>query len=283
MKVAVIGEKSRASAWEKHLRKLSIVNEVILSPTLFEDQDLHTVILIEDGQKKSLSLLDQSIRSGMNSFLVSRLPDDIKLLEQIYHTSSEAGVVVQFSHWPSITPSTQWIHKQIQKPDLIQIKKEVRPLNYTIDKETFDHHWTDEVAFIVKWMGGNVHRIEAKPVILEGTPLGLSLSMRFEDASVASIQFSAFSQDERHQRLFSDQQTLIDCNVLTQKMRTYRVNENRRITTQEKSFDPSDTAEWALQQFIKSIQMKRESIFSPYDALLTARIVEKIRNHMDKW
>ncbi|PWN06611.1 hypothetical protein [Rhodohalobacter mucosus] len=283
MKVAVIGEKSRASAWEKHLRKLSVIKEVILSSSLFEDQNLRTVILVEDDPKTSLHLLDQSIRSGLNSFLVSRLPVDIKKLEQIYHISSEAGVTVQFSHWPSITPSTQWIRQQIQKPDLIQIKKEVRPLNYTIDKEMFDHHWTDEVAFIVKWMGGNVHRIEAKPVILEGTPLGLSLSMRFEDASVASIQFSGFSQEERHQRLFSDQQTLIDCNVLTQKMKAYRVNENKRITVQEKAFDPSDTAEWALQQFIKSIQMKRESIFSPYDALLTARIVEKVRNHMEKW
>jgi hypothetical protein len=283
MKVAVIGEKSRASAWEKHLRKLSVVNEVILLSTLFEDPELRTVILIEDDPDKSLGLLDRSIRSGLNSFLISRLPQDIKKLEHIYHASSEAGVTVQFSHWPSVTPSTQWIRQQVQKPDLIQIKKEVRPVNYTINKEIFDHHWTDEVAFIVKWMGGNVHRIDAKPVIVEDMPLGLSLSMRFEDASVASIQFSNAGQDERHQRVFSDQHLMIDCNVLTQKMKTYRVNEKHRITVQEKSFDPSETAEWALQQFIKSIQMKSDSIFSPYDALLTARIVDKIRKHMEKW
>jgi hypothetical protein len=282
MKVAIIGEKTRASAWEKHLRKLSVVEEVILSASLFKDSDLQTAILIDDSDR-NLELLDEAIRAGLNSFLVSRLPDDKKKLETLYHTSSEAGVVVQFSHWPSITPSTQWIRQQIQKPDLIQIKKEIKPLNYTVDKSDFDHQWTDEVAFIVKWLGGNIHRVDAKPMLVDGTPLGLNLSLRFEDASVASLQFSYFGSDDRHQRLFSDKNLLIDCNVLSQKMKAYRVNEKKRITMQEKSFDPTDTAEWALQQFIKSIQMKRESIFSPYDALLTARTIEKIRNHMENW
>jgi hypothetical protein len=282
MKVAIIGEKSRASAWEKHLRELSVIQEVVISPSLFSDIDIRAAILIDDS-RNNLHLMHDAIRSGVHSCLVSRVPSDQKMLETIYHAAGESGVSVQFSHWPSITPSTQWIRQQINKPDLIQIKKEIRPVNYSIDVAEFDHHWTDEVAFIVKWMGGNAHRIEAKPVLVDDVPLGLNLSIRFEDASVASLQFSAFGTGDAHQRIYSNKNLMIDCNVSTQYVRVYRTNEQKRITVQEKKFDPADTAEWALQQFFKSIQMNKETVFSPYDALLTARIVDKVRGHMEKW
>jgi hypothetical protein len=282
MKVAIIGEKNRANAWEKHLRKLSIIREVVISPSLFTDKEIKAAILIDDTPN-NVHLLHDSIRSGLHSFLVSRLPEDVKALETIYHSSEEANVAVQFSHWPSITPSTQWIRQQIEKPELIQIKKEIKPLNYSVDKGEFNHHWTDEVAFIVKMMGGNVHRVEAKPILIDGVPLGLQLTLRFEDSSIASIHFSAFGMSDVHQRVFSNHNLMIDCNVTNQFVRAYRVNEQKRITVQEKKFDPADTAEWALQQFFKSIQMNKDTVFSPYDALLTSRIVEKVRNHMDKW
>jgi hypothetical protein len=282
MKVAIIGEKSRAIAWEKHLRKLSSIREVVISTELFSDPEIPAVILINESDG-NLRILNEAIRLGLHTFLISRLPSDQKMLESVYHAAGEAGTAVQFSHWPSITPSTQWIRQQIQKPDLIQIKKEIRPVNYSVDIADFDHHWTDEVAFIVKWMGGNAHRIEAKPVLVEGVPLGLHLTIRFEDASVASLQFSAFGTGDMHQRIFSDRKMMVDCDVTSQHVRLYRVNDQKRITIQEKKFDPADTAGWALQQFFKSIQMKKETVFSPYDALLTSRIIDKVRSHMAKW
>lgn len=282
MKVAIIGEKSRASAWEKHLRKLSIIEEVIIASSLFKDADVGTAILINESEN-NLQILNEAIREGLNCFLVSRLPQNVNMLETIYHAAAEGGVAVQFSHWPSITPSTQWIHQQISKPDLIQIKKEIRPVNYSVDISEFDHHWTDEVAFIIKWMGGNVHRTEAKPILIEGVPLGLFITFRFEDGSAASLQYSAFGNSDYHQRLFSNRDVMIDCNVLNQQVKTYRVNDQKRITVQEKKFDPTDTAEWALRQFFKSIQMNNETVFSPYDALLTAKSIEKVRKHLEKW
>lgn len=277
MKVAIIGEKNRANAWEKHLRNLSTINEVVISPVLFDDADLKAVILLNDSTS-NISLLEQSIKAGLHTYLVSKLPLDSELLEHVYHSSQEANVRVQFSHWPSLTHSIQWIRQQVDKPNLIQIKKDLEPKSFKVVKADFNHHWTDEIAFIVKWMGGNIHRVETKPVLINDTPLGLHLTLRFEDSSIASIQFSAFGSADIHQRVISDNQAMVDYNVIAQRVKVYRVNDQKRITVQEKSFDPADTAEWSVQQFFKSIQMNKETIFSPYDALQAARIIDKVRN-----
>lgn len=277
MKVAIIGEKSRASAWEKHLRNLSMIQEVVISPTLFDDDELKAVLLLDDSGA-NITLLQQCIKSGLHSFLVSKLPLDSELLDNVYHSSQEANVRVQFSHWPSLTHSIQWIRQQVDKPNLIQIKKELESKTFSIDKVEFDHHWTDEIAFIVKWLGGNIHRIESKPIIVNNVPLGLQLTMRFEDSSIASIQFLAFGSTNIHQRILSDNQSMVDYNVIEQRVKVYRVNDKRRVTIQEKSFDPANTVEWSMQQFFKSIQMNKETVFSPYDALQSARIVDKVRS-----
>lgn len=282
MKVAVIGEKKRADAWEKHLRKLAVVKEVIISSTLFDDHAVDAAILIDDS-KNNLHLLHDAIRFGLHTFLISKLPDDQEMLENIYHASEEANVSVQFSHWPSFTTSNQWIKQQLEKAEMIQVKKELQPIQYSVNIPEFDHHWIDEIAFIVKWMGGNVHRIETKPILVNGLPLGLYLSLRFEDSSIATLQFSAFGSSDYHQRVFSNRQLMADCNVLSQSVKLYRVNENKRVGVQEKKFDPSDTAEWALAQFLKSIQMNKITVFSAYDALLTSQIVDKIRSQITKW
>jgi hypothetical protein len=201
------------------------------------------------------------------------------MLEKIYASAQESGVVVQFSHWPSLSESVQWIHQQIEKPDLIQIIRRTVPANYRIiDIEDFDHHWIDEIALIVKWMGGNVHRYEIKPIRLGGMYAGLSATLRFENSTVATLQYVAASDSETHQRIFSSRSKMVDADVIKQTVRIHSMNELGRITLQKKSFDPSDTAERSVVQFIKAIQLKQWPLFSPYEALQTSKIVDKIRS-----
>ena len=280
MKIAIVGEKERATAWEKHLRKLSIVKEVVITNNLAGSDDTDTVLLIDDSKENLLHLLN-SIRAGNHTFLISKLPTDPEMLEKVYHASQEAEVNVQFSHWPSLSESDHWIKQQVSKPNLIQIKKEAIPINYRVtDIEDFEHSWIDELALIIKWLGGNIHRIEVKPIILGEHPLGLAISLRFENAAVASIQFLATTDKENHQRIFSNKNVMTDFDVIRQKVRIHKVNDLGRIAIQEKVFDPSDTAEWSVVQFIKSIQLKQPTLFSPYDALLTANSAKKIKSLM---
>jgi len=282
MKISIIGEKARAATWEKHLRKLSVINEVTFTSSLSLVSDTDAVFLIDDSDD-FLENLHNSVRSGYHTYLISRLPAETIELEKIYASVQESGVVVQFSHWPSLSESVQWIHQQIEKPDLIQIIRRTIPANHRlIDIEDFDHHWIDEIALIVKWMGGNVHRYEIKPVRLGGMYAGLSATLRFETSSVATLQYVAASDTEVHQRTFSNRSKMLDANVLKQTVRIHTMNELGRITLQKKSFDPSDTAERSVVQFIKAIQLKQWPLFSAYEALQTSKIVDKIRSLMSQ-
>lgn len=282
MKIAIVGERKRATAWEKHLRKLSVVNEVTITTSLSDSTGLDAVLLIDDS-KENLHRLLHSVKGGNHTYLISKLPTDKTLLEKLYHVSEEAHVNVQFTHWPSLSESMNWIQKEVSKPELIQIKKESVPLNNRVlSEDDFHHHWTDELALIIKWMGGNIHRYEVKPIIVQRNYLGLDLTLRFENAALASMQFLAAGEKEVHQRIFSNRKVMANCDVTRQKVKIYRGNDMDRLTILEKKFDPTDTAEWSVTQFIKSIQMDQETIFSPYDALRTANALDQIKSLMEK-
>lgn len=282
MKIAIVGERERASAWEKHLRKLSVVKEVTITTSLSDSTGLDAVLLIDDS-KENLQRLLHSVKGGNHTYLISKLPTDKALLEKLYHVSEEAHVNVQFTHWPSLSESMNWIQKEVSKPELIQIKKESVPLNNRVlSEDEFHHQWTDELALIIKWMGGNIHRYEVKPIVIQKSLLGLDLTLRFENAAVASMQFLASAEKEVHQRIFSNRKVMANCDVTKQKVRIYRGNDMDRVTIQEKKFDPTDTAEWSVVQFIKSIQLQQETIFSPYDALRTANALDQIKSLMEK-
>ncbi len=282
MKIAIVGERERATAWEKHLRKLSTVKEVVITTSLSDSSGLDAVLLIDDS-KDNLHRLLNSVKAGNHTYLISKLPTDSPLLEKLYHVSEEAHVNVQFSHWPSLSESMNWIQKKVTKPELIQIKKESVPVNNRVlSLDDFYHNWIDELALIIKWMGGNIHRYEVKPIIVDSNYLGLNITLRFENASLATIQFLATAEREVHQRIFSNRSVMANCDVTKQKVRLYRGNNSDRLTIQEKAFDPSDTAEWSVVQFIKSIQLEQETIFSPYQALRTANALDQIKSLMEK-
>ena len=278
MKIAIVGIRERAAAWEKHLRKLTIVEEVVITGEIPDEKEFTVVLLIDDSPE-SLERLLQSVRLGNHTYLISRIPSDSQLLEKIYHSSEESGVNVQFSHWPSMAESMNWIRQQVSKPDLIQIKKESTPLNYRVMEELdFEFDWMDELALIIKWLGGNIHRYEVKPIRLHNQFLGLNLTLRYENSAVASLQYLGAAASETHQRIFSNNIIVADCDVIHQKVRLHTLNELNKVSVKEKKFDPSDTAEWSVVQFIKSIQLGQPTLFSPYDALQTARAFEKINS-----
>lgn len=281
MKIAIIGKKNRAAAWEKHLRKLSAVQEVLICSALTDRSDADAALLLDDSNDNLLNLINL-IKMGVHSYLVSQLPVDCKKLEQVHHTSQEADVRVQFSHWPSFSPASLWMKQQIKKPDLIQVKREVRFLHDVTQQQDVDHHWIDETAWVIKWLGGNVHRIEAKPMTVSNNLVGMGLTLRYEDSSVASIQFSALGRDNLHQRTISDGNMVIDCDAISQSVYRYQINDFGKVKEEVKNFDPKTTAELSVLQFIKSIQLKRDTLYTPYDALQTAMIVERVLDQLNK-
>ena len=280
MKIAIVGQQERCIAWEKHLRKLKVIEEVIITNSLAASDKVNAVLLIDDSPSRLEQLLN-SVRLGYHTYLISRLSDDTESLEKIYHSAEESGVKVQFSHWPSMAESTNLIKKLIEKPELIQIKKEnnVLPSANPVSTDS-TYEWIDEVALIIKWMGGNIHHMEVKPVSLGTFLLGLAITFRFENSSVATLHYLSGTDRENHQRIISSSTLLVDCDITKQITRILSVTDFGKISVRIDEFDPTDSAKWSVVQFIKSIQTGQKTVFSAYDALLTSRAVNRIYSEL---
>ena len=123
MRIGIIGTRKRALTWEKHLRTLATVREVIIMPELTDTSSLDACILIDDTENR-YRYLEKLIRDGIHTYLISKIPEQIEKLEKLYYLQQEAGVRVQYTHWPSLAPSTLWLKQQINKPVSIQILRD---------------------------------------------------------------------------------------------------------------------------------------------------------------
>lgn len=274
MKIGIIGDAKRALTWEKHLRTLSSIDEVVIVPKIQEIKNVDACVLIDDTSSNSSSLLEL-IRRGYHTYLVSRLPSDIQELEKIYHASEEANVHVQFSHWPSLAPSTLWLKQQVKKPGFLQILKEESRTDYRSSSIGFRDHWVDELAFIVNWMGSKINRIDPSLLSIDEIPYGIQLFIKFAYGGSASLLYLSTGKESAHRRIITGNNQLLDCNVLTQIVKVTK-NENGFFHNTGKSFDATKTAELSIIQFLKSIQLNTQTLFDPFSALETAKIAEQV-------
>ncbi len=277
MRVGIVGDKDRAAAWEKHLRPLTAVHEVVITPDISDLDDVDACILLDDSTTK-LHTLAESIRLGLHSYLVSTLPTDEKQLKSIYHLAQESDVRVQFSHWPTISPASQWMKQQLPKPGFIQVIREHSHISFSENRLRFTQSWMDETAWIVKWMNMATHRIEARHIIPGSADSGLHIYLKFENGASASLFYLVSGTEDRHRRLVSSSSLLLDCNANRQTVKKTHMGENQRLTVESQTFDATQSAALSANLFFKAIKLKKETAFTAYDALKTSQVVNNIRN-----
>jgi hypothetical protein len=278
MKVGIIGDKKRAVVWEKHLRPLTAVREVIITPSISDlhNTDTAACILLDDSSD-NLKNLGESIRLGLHTYLVSVLPVDHKELKKIYHLVQESDVRVQFSHWPTISPASQWMKQQLPKPGFIQVIREHPHISYSENKVRFSHAWIDEIAWIVKWMDMSTHRIEAKHIIPGNPDSGIQVYLKFENGASASLFYLVPGSKNSHRRIVSSPSLLLDCHVEQQSVKKTVVGDNQRLTVESQTFDASKSAGLSASLFFKAIKLKRNTAFTAYDALNASMVIDNIK------
>lgn len=281
MRVGIIGDKNRASAWEKHLRPLSEVQEVVISQKLSDIHDADACILLDDSAG-NLQLLSDVIKLGIHSYLVANLPSDSGHLKKICQLIEESGVRVQFSHWPSFSPATQWMKQQLPKPDFIQIIKEHSHLSFTEYSDRLSSCWTDEITWIVKWMDLRTHLADVQQLAGEDTGTGIRIYLKFENGASASFFYFAAGSENIHRRIASGPGLILDYNVDRQAVRKTQPGEQKRLIVESRTFDATKAAELSATLFIKAIKEKSDTAFTAYNALKAARAIDTIRDHM-KW
>lgn len=274
MRVGIVGDYSRASAWEKHLRPLHAVDEVLITSNLSEIKEVRACILLNDSEN-NLQLLSDLIRLGIHTYLVSSLPTSEDKLKKVVSLSQESDVRVQFSHWPSLSPASQWMKQQLPKPDFLQIIKDQTYLNFTEKRSLTTHYWMDEIGWIVKWMDIGIHRIEAQKIIPD-YDAGNRIYLKFENGASASLLFMTASESNSHRRIASGGRLLMENSVDQQYVKKTRINEQRGLSVTTHKFDTMKSAELSAMLFFKAIQMKSYTAFTPYDALRVSTVIKKI-------
>lgn len=283
MKVGIVGDKTRGLAWEGHLRPHSIVREVDLTTSLNDLENVDACLILDDSEQ-NLDILLEGIHRGFNCFFIAKPPTDTAKLDKIHRASKEAGVLVQFAHWPTLAPATQWMMDKVARPGFIHIEKEINRTQLVNIESEFRHLWIDELGLCLKWIDSGIHHIEAKQIRLtESQPIVIHLFLRFDSGASASINVYAGASENHHKRLISNKKDILECNVPAQTIKLGRINENDLLYFEKQVFDPATAAEKAALLFLKSIQMNKNSSYTSYDALRLAVHVEKVEQRLKQF
>ncbi|MGN8224880.1 hypothetical protein [Gracilimonas sp. BCB1] len=283
MKVGIVGDAKRAVAWEQHLRPHRIVQEVELCPSIGEVGKVDACLLIDETEK-NLDILLEGIQLGLNCFLISRQPTNTPKLEKIYRATREAGVHVQFSHWPTLAPATQWMMDRMSRPVFLSITREVNHTQFISTDEEFRHFWIDELGLCMKWIDSGIHHAEAKAINLDGKhPVAIHIFIRFDNGSTADIRIYTGAAENTHKRITSSKQEILECNVSSQDIRIGRLNSGNHLFFEKQSFDPAKSAEKTALMFLKSIQMDRETPYTAYDAYQLSLQIESIEKRLSQF
>jgi hypothetical protein len=278
MTVGIVGPKERAQVWEKHLRTHRSVQQVVLTGSI-HDLGVADACLLLDNSDQRMERVFQAIRLGMHVFLIGTFPTQKRAAERVYRASEEANVIVQFAHWPTLTPSTQWMQKQVPNPTSLQLMREIPRHKYTQLDMSLEQIWIDELAFCSKWMGG-VHHIEARQWELGKNDKGLQLFLRFDSTATAMLYVNTSAESELHRRVVVGSSRVADCDVLQQVVRLGTSGDLDQLHFERKQFDPSDSAQMAATKFIKSIQLKRPSPYNAYDLMRATQLIEQIQQRI---
>jgi hypothetical protein len=280
MKIGIVGPADRAGAWEKHLRPHRLVSEVAIAGKLSEIGDIDTCFLLDD-QSGHLNRLLETVKAGYHTFFIAPLPTDTEQVEKVYHAAEESNVLVQFSHWPTLAPASKWMAKRVSKPSFIQVNREISHSEYLESNYDFNYYWIDELAFCLRWISGAVHPMDLKTVELSSNKVyALHMLLRFDSGATANIYINVAAAKSAHHRLAANNHYLLDCDVLNQSVRLGEENESGHLYFSKQSFEASKAAELAALEFIKSIQLKRPTIYNAYHLWELNKTMDKIKKRL---
>lgn len=278
--IGIVGSPDRARIWEQHLRTHRSVQQVVLTQSV-HDLGPTDACLILDNTEQRMEHTFQAIRLGMHVFLIAPLPTDKRAAERVYRASEEANVIVQYAHWPTLTPSTQWMQSKVANPTSIQIIREIPQLQFTELNLELEQLWIDELAFCSKWMG-SVHHTECRRWNLGNSDTGIQLFLRFDSTATAMIYINTTAENESHRRVIVGNTGMVDCNVSEQVVRAGQPGDLNQLHFERRQFDPSNSAELAATQFLKSIQLKRPSPYNAYDLMRATQLIERIKQRIQR-
>ncbi|HLR77150.1 MAG TPA: hypothetical protein VK106_05780 [Balneolaceae bacterium] len=276
MKVGIIGPADRALAWEKHLAGHPFVSEIIIAANLQKIGPVDACLLLSETDANTQQTL-AALKKGLHTFLISNLPLNLKTAEKLYFASNEASVRLQFSHWPTLAPASQWIANKIPKPSFLQIVREITHSTFLESNSTHKAFWIDELAYCLKSINSTVFQISYNCSRLSGKTIATHILLQFDNGSTASIYINTAAESDSHRRYISDINYGIETKVAAQEIRIMRRLNEEPLFFERKKFDPATAAEQAVVKFLKAIRLKKVTLYNGYDLLQLNKTIEKIK------
>jgi len=282
MNIAIIGPPERAVAWEAHLMPHRSVREVIIAPDIDSITDSNACIIINEGPD-NLRTVQHAIKQGLHVYLVAQLPSDQQALLKTARYAEEAGVIVQFSHWPTLSQAGKWMMNTIPKPNFITINRLITPFEFQQQDSSLHEIWVDELAFCLCWVDSGIRRLDASH-ISTGNDFHsrlFHLFIRFDNSSTASVTINTLADQNSHHRIAADNKIIMDCDVTTQTVKSGSLSHAGQTPAFEhKSFEPSRSAEVAITQFLKAIQLKKSSAYNAHHAYELSKTIEQVESRL---
>ncbi len=275
MKVGIVGPAKRAVVWENHLAGHPTISEVIIAADLEQIVSVDACFILNESNRPDKAL--KSIKLGFHTFLISKLPTKASAVEKLYFASEEANVRLQFSHWPTLAPASQWMALKIPKPSFIQVIYEVNHAAFLESAASHHSLWIDELAYCLKYINSSIFEIDINSSKLSSQPTATHLMLQFDNGSTASVYVNSASDHDKHTRFVSDSKLQIECEVESQRVRVGKSNESDRLFFERKEFDASLAADQAATKFLKAIQLKKPTAYNGYDLLQLANVLKKIK------
>lgn len=283
MKIGIVGSADRAVAWENHIQPHPIAKEVIIARKLPDVGSVDACFLLDESDSRLESLLN-AIKAGIHTFLISPIPTDRNAIEKIYHIAEEANVLLQFSHWPTLAPASQWIMKRISRPRFIQILRHISYTEFLESEYSIEHYWINELAYCLKQIDGSVHSIDLQPVRLQSNVIhALHIFLRFDNGTTANIFINSSAGKNDHKRFTANSHFIADCNVLEQEVKLGNETNGQNLFFTKKQFDPTLAAEQSATAFLKAVRMKKQTLYNSYDLLRFSKVLEKVRKRLSSF
>lgn len=292
MRIGIVTEDNDvAQAWEARLVEHVSVREVILvkKSEHLPEADACLIIVQNEAAFREAAL---AITKGLHCFLISKLPTRREQIERLYHFAEESGVLLQLAHWISYAPATQWIHSKLKQPTLIHIDRRLPLQQLSNYDNSFSNLWIDDLAYCIKTMGSNVHKVEvgfsgiSQPIqsnsalSFDGVLPQLHLFLRFDNAGSAVLFIGTGTQEAVYKRIISNSSIVIEHDVLKSSVTLTAQDQHQKRYQEVKYFQSEEPADRALTLFLKAIQTRNQPEFSIYDSLKLTRVIQQIEERI---
>ncbi len=268
MKIGILGPEHMAMTWEKHLRLVSDVREVVIAPELKLLRNMDACLILSDAvltPGPSGALLE-ALKHHCHILWVAPLPTDLNEISRWHETSEEAGVKVMFSMWAHYSPATRWLFNHISNPKKIHIHREWPGPRHTPDTHTLYRIILEEISLCLEWT-------QKRPVKLEGDldffPIRGStmahsmkqLHIRFSGDARASILLNPFGLENRHSRFVTGNHMAAVCQINEHLIKKWLFHGNASHTPELMRFDYREPARHLISHFIRSVRSGEQPLF----------------------